>query len=146
MISKPAGLPFLIIFSGVAAVLLIRASYPYWDKFEMFLITILVGLLLLTYWAIRMVWADHKGTATDTLKYRWVMPFFIAGGVMLALVTDAPFWIRFTISESSMEAYAKAVAVNPSSKKPCQWAGLQLGRRQELVRMTSCWVARVIAT
>ncbi|MDX3105611.1 hypothetical protein [Nonomuraea angiospora] len=124
MISKPPGLPFLIVFSAVATVILIRASYPYWDKFEMFLLTIPVGVLLLAYWAIRMVWAEHKGTLTANLKYRWVLPFVVAVGVMLALVTDAPFWIRFTLSETSMEAYAKAVAVSPGGKEPCQWAGL----------------------
>ncbi|MER6004189.1 hypothetical protein ABT120_36895 [Nonomuraea angiospora] len=124
MISKPPGLPFLIVFSAVATVILIWASYPYWDKFEMFLLGVPVGMLLLAYWAIRMVWAEHKGTLADDLKYRWILPFVIAGGVMLALVTDTPFWIRFTLSESSMEAYAKTVVVSPSHKEPCQWAGL----------------------
>lgn len=122
MISKPPGLPFLIVFSAVAAFIVIRAAYPSWDKIEMFLLGIPVGLVLLTYWASRMVWADHKGTVPDGLKYRWILPFFIAGGVMLALFTDAPFWIRFTISESSLETYAKTVT--SSGKEPCRWAGL----------------------
>ncbi|WP_431930803.1 hypothetical protein [Nonomuraea jabiensis] len=71
MISKPPGLPFLIVFSAVATVILIWASYPYWDKFEMFLLAIPVGVLLLAYWAVRMVWAEHKGTLTEGFKYSY---------------------------------------------------------------------------
>ncbi|MGW0589871.1 hypothetical protein [Streptosporangium sp. NPDC002607] len=124
MISKPPGLPFVAVFSAAAAVILIWASYPYWYGIEMFLFTIPVGGLLLAYWAIRMVWAERKGTLEGSRSRRWIIPWFITGGVMLALITDAPFWIRFTISAPSMEAYAKAVAESPDRKEPCQWVGL----------------------
>ncbi|WP_440069769.1 hypothetical protein [Streptosporangium sp. OZ121] len=124
MISKPPGLPFVVVFSAAAAVVLTWASYPYWYGIEMFLFTIPVGALLLAYWAIRMVWAERKGTLESSSSGRWIIPWFIAGGVMLALMTDAPFWIRFTLSAPSMEAYAKSVAENPDRKEPCQWVGL----------------------
>ncbi|GAA3245720.1 hypothetical protein [Nonomuraea helvata] len=124
MINKPPGLPFLAVFSAAAAVILIWASYPYWYGPEMFLFTIPVGLLLLAYWGIRMVWADRKGTLTGGLGSRWFWPWFVAAGVLLALITDAPFWIRFTLSEPSMKAYVQAVVDNPDRKEPCQWVGL----------------------
>ena len=124
MINKPPGLPFLAVFSAAAGVILIWASYPYWYGPEMFLFAVPVGWLLLAYWAIRMVWADRKGTLTGGLGSRWFWPWFVVGGVVFALITDAPFWIRFTISEPSMNAYAKAVVENPDHEEPCQWVGL----------------------
>ncbi|MEV5895522.1 hypothetical protein [Nonomuraea fuscirosea] len=124
MISKPPGLPFLAAFSVAASVILMWASYPYWYGIEMFLFAIPVGSLLLAYWAIRMVWANHKGTLTGGLGSRWFMPWFVAVGVVLALIIDAPFWLRFTISEPSIKAYAEAVVKNPDREEPCQWAGL----------------------
>ncbi|WP_449062196.1 hypothetical protein [Planomonospora algeriensis] len=124
MIDKPPGLPFLIVFSTAAITFLIWVSDPSWPGFETFVYGIPIGFLLFAYWAIRMTWADYKGTAPDGTLNRSLMPWYISGAVMLALVTGAPFWIRFTVSESSLEAYVRAVNENPGGKESCQWAGL----------------------
>ncbi|MGW0193510.1 hypothetical protein [Nonomuraea sp. NPDC003201] len=124
MINKPPGLPFVVVFSAAAAVLLIWASHPSWLGLETFIYGIPVGFLLFVYWAIRTTWADYKGTAPDGTLNRSLMPWYIAGVVLLALITEAPSWVRFTISEPSIEAFVKAVNENPSHKEPCQWVGL----------------------
>ncbi|NUW34184.1 hypothetical protein HTZ77_22490 [Nonomuraea sp. SMC257] len=82
-----------------------------------------VGGLLAAYWAIRMMLAARGADVTERLG-RWLLPVFIAGCVTFALVTDAPFWIRFTISRPSLDAYAKAVMENPRRPESCQWVGL----------------------
>lgn len=123
MFNKPPGLPHLVVLSATAAVILMWASYPYWYGIEMFFYAVPFGGLLLAYWAIRVVLARRAGTLTGS-RLRWILPPFIAGGVVLALMTDAPFWIRFTISAPSMQAYAKAVAESPGHREPCQWVGL----------------------
>lgn len=124
MIAKPPGWPFLIVCSAAAAVTLLWASYPYWYGIEMVLLGFPVGFLLLAYWAIRVVIADSRGAAMNRLGV-WIAPWFVAGGVMLALITDASFWIRFTLSEPSMAAYAKVVAVSEwLPDESYQWVGL----------------------
>ncbi|GAA1724779.1 hypothetical protein [Nonomuraea bangladeshensis] len=124
MINKPPGLPFLVVFSAAAAALLAGASHPSWSKLDAFLYGLPAGFLLLTYWAMRMAWADHKGTVPDGVFTRSLMPCYISAVVLLALATGAPSWVRFTISEPGMEAYVKAVNENPGHEQPCQWAGL----------------------
>lgn len=125
MMNKPPGLPFTAVVSVVAVVILVYTSDPYW-YFEMFLLGIPVCFLLFVYWGLRTLWAEHKGTLPGGVLNRTIAPWYIAIAVMLALITDAPFWIRFTISEPSMRAYAEAVTENPdrAEEAPCQWAGL----------------------
>ncbi|MEU6725965.1 hypothetical protein ABZ917_19875 [Nonomuraea wenchangensis] len=71
-----------------------------------------------------MAWADHKGTVPDGVFTRSLMPCYISAVALLALVTGAPAWVRFTISEASMAAYVKAVHENPGHGERCQWVGL----------------------
>lgn len=69
---------------------------------EMFLIGVPVCLLLLAHWSARMLWANHKGTLTSGgLGSRRLWP---------------------TLSEPSMNAYAKAVTANPHRQEHCQWS------------------------
>ncbi|NRQ31492.1 hypothetical protein HII36_06505 [Nonomuraea sp. NN258] len=124
MIDKPPGLPFLVFCSGGAAVLLIWASHPSWLGFETFLYGLPVGLVLIGYWALRMAWADYRGTAPSGAFNRSLIPWYIAGVVLLAFITDAPSWIRFTISEQSLAAYVRAVNENPERREPCHRVGL----------------------
>jgi hypothetical protein len=134
VINKPPGLPFLIVFSAAAAILLIWASYPSWYGFETFKFAIPIGLLLFLYWTIRITWADHKGKGATGSLNSALVPWYIAIAVGVALITNAPFWIRYTISEPSLTAYATAVDENPGYKEPCQWVGLYYvcdGRRYD---------------
>lgn len=39
-------------------------------------------------------------------------------------MTDASFWLRFTISKPSMEAYARTVTAEASRDFSCRWLGL----------------------
>jgi hypothetical protein len=134
VINKPPGLPFLIVFSAAAAVLLIWASYPSWYTPETFKFAIPIGSILFFYWTIRITWADHKATAPAGSLYSALVPWYIAVAVGLALITNAPLWIRYAISEPSLRSYAIAVDQNPHRKEPCQWVGLYYvcdGRRHD---------------
>jgi hypothetical protein len=134
VINKPPGLPFLIVFSAAATVLLIWASYPSWYGFGTFKFAIPIGFLLFLYWTIRITWADYKGKGATGSLNSALVPWYIAIAVGVALVTNAPFWIRCTISEPSLTAYAAAVDENPGRKEPCQWVGLYYvcdGRRYD---------------
>ncbi|TYB69853.1 hypothetical protein FXF51_06765 [Nonomuraea sp. PA05] len=124
MINKPPGLPFLVVFSAAAAVLLTWAGHPSWLGLETFVHAVPVGLVLFVYWAIRVVWADHKGALPEGIRSRTLMPWYVAGVVLIALMTEAPSWVRFTLSESSMEAYVESVNENPRRAEACQWVGL----------------------
>jgi hypothetical protein len=103
MMNKPPGLPFLVVFSAAAVVLLEWASYPSGFGFEFFVYAVSAGFVLFVYWTLRITWADYKGNAADGLVNRTIMPWYIAIAVVLALVADVPFWVRFTISESSLK-------------------------------------------
>jgi hypothetical protein len=122
MITKPPGVPYLTVVAAAVAVIFLWASYPFW-YFEVVLFSIAAGGPLAAYWAIRIALAAPKVDLHARLG-RWLLPGFIAGGVVLALIADAPFWIRFTISAPSLEAYAKAVAEDPERGRPCRWVGL----------------------
>lgn len=43
---------------------------------------------------------------------------------MIALVADVPFWVRFTISEPSMRAFAQTMPVEALRDDSCRWLGL----------------------
>jgi hypothetical protein len=134
VINKPPGLPFLIVFSAAATFLLVWASYPSWYGFETFKFGIPIGFALFLYWTIRITWADHKGNAPSGSLNSAIVPWYIAIAVGIALITNAPFWIRYTISEPSLRGYATAVDENPGRKEPCQWVGLYYvcdGRRYD---------------
>ncbi|GGO79589.1 hypothetical protein [Nonomuraea cavernae] len=51
-------------------------------------------------------------------------PWFVILGVVVALVWDAPFWLRFTISKPSMEAFARTVTAEAPRDFSCRWVGL----------------------
>ncbi|MEV1243908.1 hypothetical protein ACIBO2_12565 [Nonomuraea sp. NPDC050022] len=123
MISKPPGWLFLTVLSAMACVILYLASVPYWYIIEMFLLVFFVGLPLLIIWTVRYATAAGNGTAYGRLG-RWMTPWFIVAGVTVALVADAPFWLRFTISKPSMEAYARTVTAETQQNISCRWLGL----------------------
>ncbi|MEV5895508.1 hypothetical protein [Nonomuraea fuscirosea] len=134
MINKPPGLPFLTVFSVAGIFLLIWASYPSWYAVETFKFGISIGFVLFLYWTIRITWADYKAGAPVGSLHSALVPWYIAIVVVIVLVADAPFWVRYTISEPSLKAYAAAVDENPGRKEPCQWVGLYYvcdGRRYD---------------
>jgi hypothetical protein len=123
MISKPPGWLYLTALSAMAGVILYWASVPHWYIIEMFLVALFVGLPLLAIWAIRFATVTSKGTPPGGLG-PWLVPWFIMAGVAAALVTDAPFWLRFTISKPSLEAYARTVTAETKPDPSCRWLGL----------------------
>ncbi|TYB64821.1 hypothetical protein FXF51_20430 [Nonomuraea sp. PA05] len=122
MITEPPGLPFLTAVAATVSVILLWASYPIW-YFELILLAFVVGGLLALYWVIRIALASRKVDVHER-SGRWLSPVFIAGGVLLALITDAPFHIRFTLSQPSLDLYAAALIADPERERPCQWVGL----------------------
>ncbi|MER7504610.1 hypothetical protein AB0L05_03340 [Nonomuraea pusilla] len=123
MIDKPPGWPYLTALSAVVGVVLYWASVPHWYVIEMFLVGLFFGIPLWLIWAARFTLAMSRGTAQARLR-RWLAPWFVVAGLVVALVTDAPFWLRFTISKPSMEAYARTVTAETSQDTSCRWLGL----------------------
>jgi hypothetical protein len=123
VITKPPGWLYLTVLSASACVILYWASVPHWYVIEMMLVAFFFGVPLYVIWLFRFGLAVSRG-AIDGRIVRWVLPWIIAGGVVGALVVDAPFWLRFTISKPSMEAYAQTVTRQADRDFPCQWVGL----------------------
>ncbi|MEU0566184.1 hypothetical protein ABZ297_12410 [Nonomuraea sp. NPDC005983] len=123
MITKPPGWPFLTVLSAVACVILYWASVPHWYGIEMVLVAFFFGIPLWIIWLVRFGLAAYKGAVFDRLA-RWLAPWFIVAGVVVALILDASFWVRFTISKPSMEAYARTVTAETARDFSCQWLGL----------------------
>ena len=113
----------MTVASAVAFPIFWWASYPYWYIIEMFFFTFFIGGALLLFWGVRLAIAAGQGVVSGRLR-RWLLPWLIPVVVVVALVADAPFWVRFTISAPSMEAYAKTVTDQSLSYDPCRWLGL----------------------
>ncbi|WP_084959598.1 hypothetical protein [Thermoactinospora rubra] len=99
------------------------ASVPYPYGIEIMLVGLLLGFPLLVTWLVRLALAAADGTLSAHRR-RWSLPCLIVAGVVLALVTDAPFRFRFTVSEPAMEAFARTVAVREPPDGSCRWLGL----------------------
>ncbi|MEV4286213.1 hypothetical protein AB0K40_11985 [Nonomuraea bangladeshensis] len=123
MITKPPGWLYLTVLSASACVILYWAGVPHWYVIEMMLVAFFFGVPLCVIWLFRFGLTVSRG-AIDGRIGRWVLPWVIAGGVVGALVVDAPFWLRFTISKPNMEAYAQTVTRQTDRDFPCQWVGL----------------------
>jgi hypothetical protein len=123
MINEPPGWLHLTALSAVAGVILYWASVPHWYVIEMFLVGFFFGIPLWAIWAVRFALAMGRGTARARLT-RWLVPVFIVAGLATALAADAPFWLRFTISKPSMEAYARTVTADTPRDFSCRWLGL----------------------
>ncbi|WP_329087164.1 MULTISPECIES: hypothetical protein [unclassified Streptosporangium] len=125
MITKPPGWPFLTAVSAVGLVLLYWASAPYRYTIEMFLFAVFVVIPLALVWLVRIILAGRKDAdvVSDRLR-RWFLPWIVLAVVLATIVVDAPFWVRFTISKPSMEAFAKTVTEETTIDASCRWLGL----------------------
>ncbi|WP_371779638.1 hypothetical protein [Streptosporangium subroseum] len=125
MIAKPPGWPFLTAISAMASLLLYWASVPHWYIIEMSLVLFFIGCPLFLAWVVRIALAANKDAgAVSARLWRWFLPWIILAGVFGALVVDAPFWVRFTISQPSMKAFAKTMTAKTSLDDSCRWLGL----------------------
>ncbi|WP_344945751.1 hypothetical protein [Sphaerisporangium flaviroseum] len=80
-------------------------------------------------WIIRLaaaLWINRRrpGTSRSWLTAtRWLLVPLIFVGSVLAIKADAPFQVRFRLSQSSLEHYAAKLAQSGRSLG-CQWVGL----------------------
>ncbi|MFF5208510.1 hypothetical protein [Streptosporangium sp. NPDC000396] len=101
------------------------ASGPVWSYdlvFLMFPIWLSLGL----YWFFRML-AEARMTGWVTVRrqwFRWALTPLVFLGMVGALAVDGPRWVRFTLSEPSMQAYAKTIAAGGDIDESCRWLGL----------------------
>ncbi|MFD1543967.1 DUF4407 domain-containing protein [Nonomuraea guangzhouensis] len=123
MITKPPGWIFLIGLLAPCLLVLYWASVPFWYDIEMFLLGVFVlGPLVLIYIG-RLIAASLEGQVNGR-PWRWLVAPLIVLAVILALVTNAPFHLRFAISLPEMEAYAATVKEQSRFGAPCEWVGL----------------------
>ncbi|NRQ31483.1 hypothetical protein HII36_06460 [Nonomuraea sp. NN258] len=125
MIDRPPGWWFLTLASVTALISFYGTSVSWW-YFETFGFMFLAwGSLMLT-WLVRLVVAAWKArrALTAARLLRWLPVPLIFCGVVAALSADAPFWVRFTLSEASLERYAKEIAGGVEPSPGCRWVGL----------------------
>lgn len=122
VITKPPGWIFLIGLLAPCLLVLYWASVPFWYGIEMFLIGLFVlGPLVLVY-IRRLTTASFEGQVSGR-PWPWLVAPLIVWATILALVTNAPFHLRFAISLPEMEEYAATVK-EQSADAPCEWVGL----------------------
>ncbi|AWS44090.1 hypothetical protein [Streptosporangium sp. 'caverna'] len=78
------------------------------------------------YWLVRAVRAVRAmgWAAMRRHWFRWVLAPLVFLGMVVALSVDGPLWVRFTLSEPSMQAYAKTIAAGDETDEGCRWLGL----------------------
>ncbi|GAA2210311.1 hypothetical protein GCM10009850_057700 [Nonomuraea monospora] len=124
MLDKPPGWPLLTVFSLASLVALWWASAPY-VYVEFFLWAYLVGGILALVWTVRAAVAlIRDADAVRDRKVRWFMPWVIVCGVVVAVSLDAPFRVRFALSESALISHAETVARNGAYSRECHQVGL----------------------
>ncbi|MET9247535.1 hypothetical protein [Nonomuraea sp. NPDC003709] len=124
MLAKPPGWPLLTAFSLAALVALWWASAPYvYVEFRLWVF--FVGGALALVWTVRAVVAlIGDADAIRDRKLRWFMPWLIVCGVVVAVALDAPFRVRFALSEPALIAHAQAVARSGTVSWECHRVGL----------------------
>jgi hypothetical protein len=131
--SRAFGPPEWGFLGGVTLATLISfyltsVPYPYseGDVFMLFAWSLL-GIMWIV-WLIRLVVAVSTGRRRPAAHWwvtaiRWLLFPLMVAGVFLAVRADVPFWVRFTVSQSSLEQYAVNLA-NGGREEECRWAGL----------------------
>ncbi|MEV0827907.1 hypothetical protein [Nonomuraea rubra] len=124
MLDKPPGWPLLTAFTLAGLVALWWASAPYMYV-EFALWAYCSGVILGLIWTVRAVAAlIRDADAIRDRKLRWFMPWIIVCGVVVAVSIDAPFRVRFALSESALIAHAQTVAQSGDASGECRKVGL----------------------
>ncbi|XVQ84002.1 hypothetical protein ACQP2K_35060 [Microbispora siamensis] len=125
---RPPGWLLLGTTTFVALISCYLASVPY-QYLEGFVFMFLAWSVLGIIWTIRLIlagWTNRRRPMTThwwVTAIRWLLVPLIFVGVVLAIEADAPFQVRFKLSQSSLERYAETLAHSGRSVG-CQWVGL----------------------
>ncbi|TQS08393.1 hypothetical protein [Microbispora hainanensis] len=119
----PSGLYFVVLavamlisFYGAST-----TTWYYEIVFLMFPTWVVLGL----YWLIRLsLAARSEWAAVRRHSLRWALAPLLFVSMVGALAVDGPLWVRFTLSEPSMQAYAKAIAAGVPPGPGCRMLGL----------------------
>ncbi|AWS40095.1 hypothetical protein [Streptosporangium sp. 'caverna'] len=115
-------------FAALAVVTLISlygASGPVWN-FQLVLLMLPAWMVLGLHWLVRTAVAvGSMGRAAARRQWlRWMSAPLVVLGLVVVLAVDGPMWVRFTLSEPSMQAYAKTIAAGNEIDRSCRWLGL----------------------
>jgi len=127
-------------YFGVLAVVMLVSCYvastPLWSG-DFMLFVFPIWMTLGVYWLARMIGVSRRaGWAAVRRRWvRWAVPPLVFLGMVAVLVLDGPRWVRFTLSEPSLRAYAESFTESDDAERTeeCRWLGLY----------RSCWADQV---
>ncbi|TYB69631.1 hypothetical protein FXF51_05560 [Nonomuraea sp. PA05] len=125
MIDRPPGWRFLTTVSVVALISFYGASVSKWYS-EAIMFMFLAWSVLILIWLTRLGtagWQARHVLTTARLR-RWLPAPLIFFAVVAALAMDGPLWVRFSLSQPSLERYAKEIAAGVDPSPGCRWVGL----------------------
>ncbi|MBB2912586.1 hypothetical protein FHS43_003869 [Streptosporangium becharense] len=125
MIENPPGWRFLTAVTIAAFISLWWSSVPF-PYFEGLIFGFFVWVPLSFYWIIRLCAAFWNGRRRLSMKplLRWLPAPLIVLAVWGVIHLDGSFRVRFTLSQSSMEQYARSIIGGGGHADPgCRWTG-----------------------
>ncbi|WP_214103745.1 hypothetical protein [Acrocarpospora catenulata] len=111
---------FLFVTALVALIGWYYASVPY-PYFEQSVFALLAWTVITLAWIVRLLVAAFRNKRIAALNWLLVPVIFVV--YVTVHYTEAPFWVRFKLSESSLERYAIDLA-RGDQKYGCEWVGL----------------------
>ncbi|GAA3474760.1 hypothetical protein GCM10018965_093130 [Nonomuraea roseola] len=126
LIDRPPGWTFLTLVTAAGVFTFWWASAPFLPV-ETVLFIGLVWTALMTIWWIWWIAAMAMASTTFSrarARGRWLAPPLILAAAVGVLATDAPFHVRFALSEASLEAYAQKLAQGAEPDPDCERVGL----------------------
>jgi hypothetical protein len=123
--------------AALATVMLISAygaSTTSW-YYEIVFLMVPAWMALGIYWLVRIVLAVTS-TGWAPLRrhwFRWLLTPIVFSAMVAALAVDGPLRVRFTLSESSLQAYAEIIAAGGHAEPGCKWLGLYYVCRSERI-------------
>ncbi|MEU8380812.1 hypothetical protein [Streptosporangium sp. NPDC048865] len=116
---------YFVVLTVVTLLSCYWASGPVWS-YDLVFLMFPAWLWLVLYWFFRGL-GEIRTTGWVTVRrqwFRWALTPLVFLGMVVALAVDGPLWVRFTLSEPIMQAYAKTIASGEEVDESCRWRGL----------------------
>lgn len=124
VLKRPPGWPYLTLVAIVVVLVLDWVSVPIWYT-EVVILLFFGGGALGAYWTIRLCVAASLSPNEASIDERqWLTAPIVAVCLVAVLVADAAFEVRFSLSRSALDRYAKMIAEGYEPGPECRWVGL----------------------